>query len=177
MGHTHHTYDEFGTGLVRPLYGYVTTLKDGNIPNWVKKASIRQSEAERLLGLGHVDGDIPLPELPSGMIRDSGGRGPTRYKVTPSTYLDLHRDRVQEADETRRFQRVELDLRLRQKPCSRKQTVPSEIKERLSEVTDTSHWNRKVDGYHISFSKWILAFKLGPRGGIQDVHIKADLNH
>ncbi|WP_135665882.1 hypothetical protein [Halorhabdus rudnickae] len=177
MGHTHHSYDEFGDDLVRPLYGYVTDFKEGKVPNWVKNPSISQSEAERLLGLGRVDGKIPRSELPSGMRRDSGGRGPTRYNVAPSTYLELHRERIQEADEKRRFRRVRFDLRTRQKSYSRKQTVPSEISDRLSEIMDTSYWNRKVDGYHTSFRKWTLTYEIGRRGGVQDVHIEADLNH
>ncbi|ERJ05125.1 hypothetical protein HLRTI_002924 [Halorhabdus tiamatea SARL4B] len=177
MGHTHHTYDEFDSNLVRPLYGYVTEFENGTVPTWAKEVSIYQSEAEELLGLDHVDGNIPGSELPSGMKRDRGGQRLTRYTVKPKTYLDLHRERVQEADETHRFNRVQFDLRMRQKKYSRKETVPSKVKDRLSEVKNTTHWKRTVDGYHTNFRCWTLTYDLGPRGGIQDVHIKADMNH
>lgn len=184
MGHTHHTYDEFDSDLTRPLYGYVSELKDGTVPDWVKEPSLSQSALEHLFDIPYdkFDGDIPRRELPDGVSKKRG-RGPTRYTVDRETYLEQHRERVQTADEKRNFDLVRFELNMRgsgvivSHATGNGPTVPDEIKDRLSEVRNTSRWDRKVDGHHINFTQWDLAYHLGPRGGIQDVHIEADLNH
>lgn len=179
MGHTHHSYDEFGSNLTRPLYGHVSDLKSGTVPGWAKTPTESTYATAKLLGIGtdEYGQEIPRSMLPSGVSKDSGGRGPTRYKFAPETYLELHRERLPSDDEAR-FRNVRFDVRTSGSIFGRSgKTVPSKVTDRLNDVTDTSRWDRKVDGYHVSFRKWELVYHLGPRGGIQDVRIEADLNH
>lgn len=186
MGHSHHTYDEFDNDLTRPLYGHVSEFKDGTVPDWVKKPSVSQSHLELLFEIpfDKYDGDIPKRDLPNGVSKKRG-RGPTRYVIDRDTYLEQHRKRVQnqDDDERRRFDIVRFELNMRgsgvvvSHATGSGPTVPDKIKDRLSEIRNTSRWNRKVDGHHINFSQWDLTYRLGPRGGINSVHIEADLNH
>lgn len=179
MGHTHHTYGEFGDDLVRPLYGYVTKFRDGEVPMWAKKPTVSESKMADMLDLpSKYKNGIPRGKLPKGVKKDSGGRGPTRYKVRREKFLELHRERIQTADRKIRYEHAEFDLEMGTGYTpGHVQTVPDEIIERLNAVRGTSYWDRKVDGYHVGFSGWKLVYTIGARGGIQDVHIKADLNH
>ncbi|WP_302083992.1 hypothetical protein [Salinibaculum rarum] len=186
MGHQHHTYEFFGSDrVVRPLYGYVTDLKDGDVPRWAKKPTLSRGAVIRLFDLDRDEfgtGDIPRRALPDGVSKNTGGRGPTRYTVTRDAYLEQHQDRIGTADDKYRYDTVRFEVNMRnsgviRSHASRGATVPDDIQKRLSEIRDTPKWRRHVDGHHVNFTKWELAFKLGPRGGINDVHIEADLNH
>jgi hypothetical protein len=183
MGHTHHTYDEFDRdgSLTRPLYGHVTALKNGEMPSWVRPAQEHnERKVARLLGLDHDDYTEPIPksDLPTGVSRQDArsDRHMTKYKFQPEAYLEAHRQQASNDDLYTR--RVNFDLyRGRKYRVPRgATTVPEEIEDRIDAITETSHWDRKVDGYHVKPSGWELQFELGNRGGIQDVHIVADLN-
>lgn len=188
MGHTHHTYEEFDESLTRPLYGYVTELKEGTVPEWTMQPRLSKSGLQFLFDLPLDDHgrELSRSELPEGVTKQSGGRGPTRYAVDRETYLDQHRERVRNAEddrERRRYSAVQYELNMRgsgvivSHATGDGPAVPDDIQERLDAVRDTARWDRKVDGYHVNFSKWELVYDLGPRGGIQDVRIEADLNH
>lgn len=181
MGHTHHRYDEFDRdgSLIRPLYGYVTDLKAGEIPSWVRPPKCHAHETAQLLGIDRTDCTEPISpsDLPAGVTRQNANsdRHGTRYKFTPEAYIEAHREQSANDNVTNT---VRFDL-YRGRNYENKRgvtTVPSDIEERIDAITETGYWDRKVDGYHVKSSGWELHYKLGNRGGIQDVHIVADLN-
>jgi hypothetical protein len=181
MGHTHHTYDEFDRdgSLTRPLYGHVTDLKSGDIPAWVRPPQEHKRKTVQLLGIDHNDPTEPIPKskLPAGVTRQNvhSDLHSITYKFTAKAYLEAHREQSANDDV---INTVRFDL-YRGRNYEKKRgvtTVPSDIEERIDAIKETSYWDRKVDGYHAKSSGWELHYKLGNRGGIQDVHIVADLN-
>lgn len=183
MGGSLYAYDRFDGSLTRPLYGYITDLESGDVPRWVKTPTISQTEVIELfeLDMDPTADKISRRALPDGVSRKGGGRGPTRYSVKRSLYLEQHRDRVGAEDSRYSFDRVAYELnfdRTSYGPGRRGgRSVPEDVAERLDAVQSTSKWSREVDGYHVRFRNWRLQYELGPRGGIQEVRILAHVKH
>lgn len=181
MGGSFYSYSQFDSSLTRPLYGHVTELKSGTVPSWVKRPRISEHEVKRLWDLDLDPGSgIPRSKRPDGVRKKSGGRGPTDYRVHRETYLEAHRERIGTADDKGRFRTVRFDLKTSNSTgfgSPRGKTVPSEIMDRLSAIRESPKWDQIVDGYHYSFRRWELIYRLGERGGITDVEIVANIRH
>jgi hypothetical protein len=93
------------------------------------------------------------------------------------TFLEQYRKQRKQSDKRFEFEIARFQLSYGRPSYSSGPTVPQKVKDRLNELQQTSRWKCEVDGYHVSFRQWDLAYHLGPRGGIQDVKIEADLNH
>ena len=151
------------------------------MPRWAAKPAVSTSEVLDLLELPwqEYSGGVPSRKLPDGFSKDSGGRGPTRYKVRRDVYLTRRREYISRQDGDRFGGTVEYGLTLDSGRFTRRgaATVPNEIRERLDAVRETTQWDRQIDGYHEQFREWRLAYEIGSRGGIQDVQIVADTHH
>jgi hypothetical protein len=186
MGHTKRTYDRFGDDLVRPLYGYVTELKEGHVPDWVKKQVMTQeTRVANLLDIEYdsYGDEISRSRLPSGVSKERsnggfGGPKRTKYVFTPEAWLKYYRER---SSFDRVSNRVLFELRRDNNHGwgrTTGATLPEDISERLNAISETGRWD---EYYHHrtreDFRQWYLRYQLGSRGGIQSVHIVADSHH
>lgn len=186
MGHTKRTYERFGDDLVRPLYGYVTDLKDGHVPGWVKPHTMTQeTKLAMLLDIEYDnDGEISASRLPSGITKETGGFGGvnrTKYVFDPEAWLQHLREKSADdfwANRALFDLRRDTTGRSYPNPTTGKPTLPDDIAERLAAITETPKWD---EYYHHrtreDFRQWYLRYQFGNRGGIQSVHIVADSHH
>jgi hypothetical protein len=178
MGGTSYRYDSFEANLTRPLYGYLGELRgDGNVPDWVKDPKVSRSELVDLFDLEcSFDERLLASQLPDGVEKLRGGRGPTRYRIQAQVYLDAHRDRAKPSARSS-WRYVRFDLDMEEKTNGFGATVnnfPEDVRDRLTEIRETTVWDRRFDGYHEQFRSWKLEYQLGECGGIDDVAIVAD---
>jgi hypothetical protein len=180
MGHSTYTWKQFDSALTRPLYGYLGDVRDGGqVPPWVEQPKVQGWKVVDLFDLDRDRHDeIPRHALPSGVSKVGQGFG--EYNVDPQRYLDACRDRIGTANRPNQWKWPTFELDMDDKRSgfgSTYTSFPEDIRGRLEAITETSMWDRRIDGYHESFHCWELEYTLGPRGGIQDVAIVANTHH